>query len=183
MIKYVNSIDSLQSLDEMKLLSDPSRLTKHSASIKSIQDPSKNRSLITRLCSFCIKKVKFAKKIIGSRKFKISEIMLILRPVIYMYLFLKFGNRSYIPIAASLLIEIFGIFIGMQKLAKCKNETERQELTGRWRGIFKYALKEPIFSQYTIRIVHTLLYRFISAGKIGFVISILNYFKYYCYIV
>lgn len=187
MIKYalksVNSIDSLQSLEEMKLLSDPSRLTKHSASANAIEDPTKNKGLISKFCSFCFKKFKYAKKILGSRKFKLSEIMLILRPVIYMYLFLKFGNRSYIPVAASLFIEIFGIFIGIQKLAKCKNETERQELTGRWRGIFKYALKEPIFSQYTIRIVHKLLYRFISAGKIGFVISILNYFKYYCYIV
>jgi hypothetical protein len=187
MIKYalksVNSIDSLQSLDEMKLLSDPARLTKHSASANALEDLTDNKGIFTRFFNFWCKKFKYAKKLLGSRKFKISEIMLILRPVLYMFLFLKFGPKSYVPIAASLLIEIFGIFIGLQKLAKCKNESERQELSGRWKGLFKYALKEPIFSQYTVKIVYKLLYRFINQGKISFVLSILSYFKYYCYIV
>lgn len=45
--------------------------------------------------------------------------------------------------------------------------------------MFKYALKEPFFSRYTVNIVHFLLKRFINDSKIGYVLSILTYFKYY----
>ena len=182
-LKSVNSVDSLQDLDDIQGLSDHHRFNKHSISVLPGEDLKKNKGFLSRLMKFIIKKLKYFFKILKSRKLKVVEIMLILRPVIYMYLQLKYGLKSYRPFLVSLMIDIFGIIYCIQKSSNWKNETEKQELAGRWKGLLKYALKEPFFSTYTIKIVHTLLYRFINDSKIGYVLSILTYFKYYWYIV
>lgn len=182
-LKSVNSVDSLQSLDDVQIVSGADRF-KH-VSIKSLNDEEhkKKEGYIAAFFSYLFRKIRYFKKLINSRKFKVSEILLILRPFLYMYFLLKNGTESYKPFLISLGIEIFGIFMGIQKMGKCKTETEKTELSGRWRGLFKYLLKEPFFSQYTVRIIHKILSKIVNDRKIGYVLSILTYFKYYHYIV
>ena len=181
-LKSKNSVDSLQSLEESQMVRDPKRFG--NVLIKNDGDeegPKKN--MLNVFTSYLSKKFKYFRKLINSRKFKIIEIILILRPFLYMYALLKYGNKSYKSFLLSLAIEVFGIFIGTMKMSNCRTDTEREELAGRWRGLLKYLLKEPFYSQYTVRIVYTLLCRIINDRKIGFVLSILTYFKYYSYIV
>jgi len=181
-LKSKNSVDSLQSLEESQLVKNPNRfgnvLIKNEG-----EEESAKKNMLSVFTSYLSKKFKYFRKLINSRKFKISEIILILRPFLYMYYLLKYGTKSYKPFLLSLAIEVFGIFIGTMKMANCKTDTEREELAGRWKGLAKYFLKEPFYSQYTVRIVYTLLCRIINDRKIGFVLSILTYFKYYSYIV
>lgn len=179
-LKSVNSIDSLQSLDDQMMIGNPARFS--NILVKNESEAQK-KSLAGTIYSFIWKKFKYFKKLLGSRKLKISEVMLILRPLIYMYLLLRYGQNSYKPFLASLAIEIYGILIGWHKMSKCKTETEKEELRGRWKGLFKYLLKEPFYSKYTVRIVYLMLYKFISASKISMILSLLTYFKYYTYIV
>ncbi|CAI2372475.1 unnamed protein product [Moneuplotes crassus] len=182
-LKSAQSVDSLASLEDDQHQKLSRNMDKPIIREILREDHIQRKGFFSKVIHFFLKRFKYLLKVLGSRKFKIVEILLILRPVIYMYLYLKHGAESYKPFSASLLIEIFGIIYCIQKSSNCRTETEQQELTGRWKGLFKYALKEPFFSKYTVNIVQFLLRRFISQGKIAFVLSILTYFKYYCYIV
>ena len=108
-LKRVSSHDSLQSLDDGQLLNDPQRLNKHDIQNVLNDDTNEQKGFLNKLFSSWIRKYKFMLKVYKSRKFKLVEIMLIMRPVIYMYLHLKFGETSYVPFLISLLVEIFGI--------------------------------------------------------------------------
>mmetsp|Transcript_11689 Transcript_11689/g.13228 ORF Transcript_11689/g.13228 Transcript_11689/m.13228 type:complete len:116 (+) Transcript_11689:351-698(+) len=88
-LKSSNSIDSLQSGEESQSLGDPQRFRKHSISKLIEEESSSQRGWIDRFGHFWVKKLKYLFKILKSRKFKLVEIMLILRPVIYMYMHLK----------------------------------------------------------------------------------------------
>lgn len=180
-LKSVNSVDSFMSEDDGKFVSGPDRFK--NVSIQRLNEPEDRKNFITRSLCYLWKKLKYLKKVINSRKFKISEFLLIIRPFLYMFFLLKNGTDSYKPFLISLVIEVIAIFMGLQKINRCKTVSERQELSGRWKGLLKYFLKEPFYSQYTVKIVHAILSRVINDSKIGMVLSVLAYFKYYCYIV
>jgi hypothetical protein len=110
-LKSVNSIDSLASLDDAQALGDPARFSKSGNSDKKEQ----NHGMFTRLFLYIKSRLHFAKKIVNSRKFKLVEIIMILRPVIYMCMLLKYGKTSFAPFLVSLAIEVFGIFLSIQK--------------------------------------------------------------------
>lgn len=186
MLKYALkssiSVDSLQSVDEVQFSSDPSKLI--STSVRNLDQPlPEKKNIVSKMFAYIFKKLKFVGRLAFSRKFKIMELLLILRPFLYMFLLLKYGKESYRPFMISLLIEFAGIISSLFMINSWKTETEKEELKGRWKYLLKYFLKEPFFSQYTIRIVYILLHRFISDRKIKFVLSILTYFEYYTYIV
>ena len=147
-------------------------------------DSNEERKYLLSMFKRCImKKLTIAKKLAKSKKLKIVEILLILRPVLYMYSLLKLGKDSYTPYFISLIIDGLGIFMGYQTMENWRTETEKAELSGRIRGLLKYILKEPIYSKWTVRIVYLLLHKLINDSKIGYVLGILSYFKYYWYIV
>mmetsp|Transcript_30241 Transcript_30241/g.34627 ORF Transcript_30241/g.34627 Transcript_30241/m.34627 type:complete len:317 (-) Transcript_30241:24-974(-) len=152
---------------------------------KNLQDQEENdykeekRILLTTFYKFILKKLSMTKKLARSKKLKVVELMLILRPFIYMYSLLKYGEESYIPFFISLAIEVIGIVIGLQKVDECRTETEKTELSSRTKGLLKYFLKEPFYSKWTVNIVYLLLHKLINDSKIGYVLGILSYFKYY----
>jgi len=85
-----------------------------------------------------------------------SDILHIIRPVIYVYLVMKHGKKSWIPIKVSLAIDIVIIFlvflklIGSQKL----RSIERRDLTRRnITSLLKYLLRDPIFESFTIKVI------------------------------
>jgi len=177
-LKSIASVDSMQSLDDVQQVSGSDRFK--NISVQRInQGGDANKGIFAKMLA----QLKFLKKLLCSRKFKIIEILLILRPFIYMYMLIKLGQNSYKPFFVSLIIEIIGILMSIQRVAFLKTDAEKLELQGRWKGLFKYLLKERFWSQYTVKIIHTLLYRIINDRKIGFVLSILDYFKYYWYTV
>ena len=181
-LKNVNSTDSLQSIDGENLVSR-SRLNGTSIILQEMEHNEEKKQLFNSFKNYVTKKFSSFKRLAKSRKLKIIELLLILRPVLYMYSLLKWQQDSYIPYLISLIIEWLGIYIGYKEIDHWKTETEKAELKGRFKGLFKYALKEPVYSKFTVKIVYLLLHRFISDSKIGYLIGILSYFKYYCYIV
>lgn len=108
-LKNVTSVDSLASLEDGQDIKNSRRFQKYAIREILNEDHNERKGLLSRLVRFFVKKFKFVLKVLGSRKFKIVEILLILRPVIYMYLHLKHGAGSYTPFLVSLIIEIFGI--------------------------------------------------------------------------
>jgi hypothetical protein len=112
MLKYALkssiSVDSLQSMDEVQFSSDPTKLI--ATSIRNIeQSRPEKRNIVSKIISYVFKKAKFFGKLAFSRKFKIMELLLILRPFLYMFFLLKHGKQSYRPFVISLLTEIAGI--------------------------------------------------------------------------
>lgn len=72
--------------------------------------------LFSMIKKFISKKITMVRKIASSRKLKAIEILLILRPVLYMYSLLKLGKDSYTPFFVSLIIDILGIFMGYKSM-------------------------------------------------------------------
>lgn len=181
-LKNVNSTDSLQSIEGESLVSR-SRLSGTSIILQEMEHNEERKQLINSIKNYVTRKISNFKRLAKSRKLKIIELLLILRPVLYMYSLLKWEKDSYVPYFISLVIELLGIYLGYKEIDHWKTETERAELKGRFKGLFKYALKEPVYSKFTVKIVYLLLHRLISRSKIEYLLGILSYFKYYCYIV
>lgn len=179
-IKNVNSIDSLASMDSSPALHNLNYYRE--APIGQESKKSTSKGLVSRFIGYFLKKFRLLRKLFGSRKFNITEILLIIRPVLYMLMLLRLGNSSYKPFLVSLGIELLVIFFGVYRIAKFRSDAEKDELMTRWKGMLKYLLKEPFFSKYTAKYLFIILRRIISDGKIGYILSFLTYFKYYCYI-
>ena len=181
-LKNVNSTDSLQSI-EGETLQSKSRLIGGSIVLQDLAHNYEKKHIFNSFKNYVIKMINILKRLMKSRKFKLIELLLILRPVFYMYSLLRWQQDSFIPYFISLTIELLGIYLGFREIKNWKTETEKAELKGRIKGLFKYALKEPVYSKFTVKIAYFLLHRLISDSKIEYLLGILSYFKYYCYIV
>ena len=180
MKKSVSSVDSLQSVGDSPALHNFDYYREHPIGHDPVSGSS--RGMLSTLSRCFTKKLKMIKKLLFSRKLNLTEIALIIRPVLYIYLLLKHGKESFTPFLVSLGIELSVILYGIYRIAKFKTDTEKEELQYRWKGLFKYFLKEPCFSRYTVKYLYIILSRIISDGKIGYILSFLTYMKYYSYI-
>lgn len=86
-LKNVNSVDSLQSSESTPALHNFDHYRE--GPIEHQNEKKLKKWSISRVFSSTFKKFKLLLKLVLSRKFNISEIALILRPVIYMYMLLK----------------------------------------------------------------------------------------------
>lgn len=115
-----------------------------------------------------------------------SDVLHIVRPLVYVCLVMRHGKRSWIPIQVSLAIDLFIIclvairLLGSEKL----RHIERRDLAWRnYMALAKYLIRDPIFENYTLVAIQR-VFRFLRIPNFlyGIVLSILNYYRYYTYI-
>ena len=85
-----------------------------------------------------------------------SEILHIIRPFIYVYLVMKHGKKSWIPLQVSFALDAFIIFlVGCKLFGKEKlRNIERRDLIRRsmW-SLVMYLIRDPIFDSFTLKII------------------------------
>jgi len=85
-----------------------------------------------------------------------SEVLHIIRPFVYLYLIMKHGKKSWIPIQVSLAIDLLIIFLVFLKLigAEKLRSIERRDLTRRnIMSLLKYLIKDPIYERFTLKVI------------------------------
>lgn len=115
-----------------------------------------------------------------------SDILHILRPVVYVYLVMLHGKKSWIPIKVSLAIDLLVILLVFFKLigAEKLRSIERRDLTRRnIISLLKYLIRDPIFETFTLKVINK-IFRVcrIPESLFGILLSVLNYYRYYTYI-
>lgn len=81
-----------------------------------------------------------------------SDVLEILRPLVYVFLVMRHGKKSWIPIQVSLAIDIFSTCLVLIKLfGKDKMEKiGRRDMKMRmYMAMAKYLLRDPIYESYT----------------------------------
>lgn len=123
-------------------------------------------------------------------RFSPDEVIAILRPVMYMWLLVKYGVKSYKPIWISLLLDFAQLAIGLIRLRRSGQEehslslVEKNEIASRIRiSLLKYLIREPIFS----RVVKPGLEKvcsklWIPSAFVSYFIAYINYYRYYSFI-
>ena len=85
-----------------------------------------------------------------------SEVLHIIRPFVYLYLIMKHGKKSWVPIQVSLAIDLLIIFLVFLKLigAEKLRSIERRDLTRRnIMSLLKYLIKDPIYERFTLKVI------------------------------
>lgn len=115
-----------------------------------------------------------------------SDVLHIVRPLVYVCLVMKHGKKSWVPIQISLAIDLLIIMLVVLRLLGSEKlrHIERRDMT--WRNIMslaKYLIRDPIFENYTLPAIQR-VFQFlrIPNALFGIVLSILNYYRYYTYI-
>ena len=86
-----------------------------------------------------------------------SDVLHIIRPLVYVCLVMKHGKKSWEPIKVSFAIDLLIILLVMLRLLGSEKlrHIERRDLT--WRNIMalaKYLVRDPIFENYTLPAIH-----------------------------
>lgn len=143
-----------------------------------VAEPASNAGLMERFTA----KFGSLRQFMRHKRFNRFEIVSILRPLVYIIAFWKCGRKSFKPILISLLMELYVVFQGMKKAKLAKKECEADEFRRRRNFfLFKYLLKEPIYSRFTVPLIQKVFGRFLSSSKVDMIKSILQYFSYYHY--
>lgn len=115
-----------------------------------------------------------------------SDILHIIRPFVYIFLVMKHGKKSWVPIQVSLAMDLLIIFLVFLKLigAQKLRTIERRDLTRRnIMSLVKYLIRDPIYETFTLRVLQRIFgFLRIPNALFGIVLSILNYYRYYTYI-
>ena len=115
-----------------------------------------------------------------------NDIIYIFRPAIYIFLVMKHGKKSWVPIYLTLAIDTFIAFltflklIGAQKLKTIeRNDIRRKYLL----SLLKYFLRDPIFDTFTVRLIKRIFKLFkIPVALYEIIYNILSWWRYYSYI-
>lgn len=115
-----------------------------------------------------------------------SDILEILRPLVYVCLVMRHGKKSWVPIQVSLAIDIFSICLVLVKLFgrdKLEKIGRRDMKMRMYMAMAKYLLRDPIYENYT----EPLLKRVLSLLRIpSFIQELLviqlSYYRYYIFI-
>lgn len=115
-----------------------------------------------------------------------SDVLQIVRPLIYVCLVLKHGKKSWLPIKVSFAIDLLIVFLVLLRLLGSEKlrHIERRDMNWRnYMAMAKYLIRDPIFENYTLVAIKR-VFRFlrIPNAVYGIVLSILNYYRYYTYI-
>lgn len=115
-----------------------------------------------------------------------SDILHIIRPFVYIFLVMKHGKKSWIPIQISLAMDLLIIFLVFLKLigAQKLRTIERRDLTRRnIISLLKYLIRDPIYENFTLKVLQKIFgFLRIPNALFGILLSILNYYRYYTYI-
>ena len=115
-----------------------------------------------------------------------NDILYIFRPAIYIYLVMKHGKKSWVPIYLTLALDSFIAFLTFLKLigAQKLKTIERNDMKRKFMlGLVKYFLRDPIFEKFTVKIIRR-LFKFmkIPMALYDIVYNILSCWRYYSYI-
>lgn len=83
-------------------------------------DSNSRRSIVTRVLQYVVGLIKrFLNKIWGflfNHRYHLDDIIMIIRPFIYVYSVMKYGRKSYTPIKISLALDIISILVTLSRL-------------------------------------------------------------------
>ena len=85
-----------------------------------------------------------------------SDILHIIRPFVYIFLVMKHGKKSWVPIQVSLAMDLLIIFLVFLKLigAQKLRTIERRDLTRRnIVSLLKYFIRDPIYENFTLKVL------------------------------
>ena len=115
-----------------------------------------------------------------------SEVLHIIRPLLYVCLVMKHGRKSWTPIWISLALDILIILLVFLRLSSSEKlrHIERRDLTKRnIMSLMKYLIRDPIFENYTLVALKKVCQVMrVPSAIFGIILSILNYYRYYTYI-
>ena len=115
-----------------------------------------------------------------------SDILHIIRPFVYIFLVMKHGKKSWVPIQISLAMDLLIIFLVFLKLigAEKLRTIERRDLTRRnITSLLKYLIRDPIYENFTLKVLQKIFgFLRIPNALFGILLSVLNYYRYYTYI-
>ena len=115
-----------------------------------------------------------------------NDILYIFRPAIYIYLVMKHGKKSWVPIYLTLALDTFIAFLTFLKLigAQKLKTIERNDIKRKFMlSMLKYLLRDPIFEKFTVKIIRRLFKMMkIPMQLYEIVYNILSCWRYYSYI-
>lgn len=115
-----------------------------------------------------------------------SDVLHILRPLLYVCLVMKHGKKSWVPIQVSFALDLLIILLVVLRLLGSEKlrHIERRDMNSRnITSLAKYLIRDPIFENYTLPAIHRVFQILrIPNALYGIVLSILNYYRYYTYI-
>lgn len=83
-------------------------------------DSNRRSSIVTRVLQYVVGLIKrFLSKIWGflfNHRYHLDDIIMIIRPFIYVYSVMKYGRKSYTPIKISLALDIISILVTLSRL-------------------------------------------------------------------
>ena len=135
---------------------------------------------------------------VGSN-FSLDEVIAILRPVVFVWLVLKRGKHSSLPLKVCLWLDIVSAVIGMLRIRRSNEQEQRetqtkqhlilssdekQQIKQRIRTSFlKYLIRDPIFTSKVMPFASSVLTKLrVPPLMIGYFASYVNYFRFYAYI-
>ena len=120
--------------------------------------------------------------------------MQILRPLIYVFLLVKYGRKSYTPVKVAFCVDIVSILFSIYRFKKASNVSkgdpsthayrlrslEKQQINKRiWEALLKYLIRDPIFDDFTKKFAFKVFTGLRISPKIfDLLISIVNSFRY-----
>ena len=114
------------------------------------------------------------------------DILSIVRPIVYVFLVMKHGKKSWLPVQVSLFIDLLIIFLVFLRMAQSEKlrTIERRDLTKRnYMALLKYFLRDPIFESFTLKVLQKIFTVLrLPNALFGLLLSVLNYYRYYVYI-
>ena len=111
------------------------------------------------------------------------EVLNLIRPLVYLGLVIYFKQKSYLPLIASLIIDIIILKYYRKEDKFIHQKIFSFEYNRRYIGIFLYFLREPIFSNFTKPFLKGFLSKiWMSQWIIDLLLNLLSYFTNCYYI-
>jgi peroxin-16 len=117
-----------------------------------------------------------------------TEILYILRPLIYVGMVWKLGLKNKVPFLVSFVIEFMCILFTEARLRKHSDKKdslrlnlEKKEQKQRIFLLLKYFIREPVFSNFTVKLIEKVVSK-VSPALMRLILSVISYYRYYAYI-
>jgi len=143
-------------------------------------------STTNNIIEFVQKIIKIIWDAVHFERMHFDDLLNIVRPFLYVFVVNKWGRKSYFPIKVALLVDLAAAVITFVRLNKGDRlkKVEREQMKKRVLYAFlKFLLRDPIFGEYTQPFISAFLTKIgFSTNILAFILSIINYSRYYTYI-
>ena len=115
-----------------------------------------------------------------------SDVLQIIRPLVYVCLVLRHGHKSWVPIQVSLAIDLVSVGLVLLRLfgsEKIEKFGWREVKMRHYAAFSKYLLRSPLFESYTEPAIHRLL-TFLRIPQLiqDIILAQISYYRYYIYV-